>query len=70
MSSSSSASVETKNKTAGWKVKEPQTKVAVDDILNKKISVEIYNGIKALITAQNDQNAGKKEKKMLIQISM
>jgi hypothetical protein len=60
-SSSSSASVETKNKTAGWKVKEPQTKAAAESII-KKIADEIYKGIKSLITAQNDQNAGKKGK--------
>mgnify|MGYP003338169674 FL=1 len=60
-SSSSSASVETKNKTAGWKVKEPQTEAAAESII-KKIADEIYKGIKSLITAQNDQNAGKKGK--------
>ena len=60
-SSSSSASVETKNKTAGWKVKEPETEAAAESII-KKIADEIYKGIKSLITAQNDQNAGKKGK--------
>jgi len=52
-SSASSASVETKNRTAGWKRAVPTTEagaLAIVDLIGK----QIFKGIKALITAQNN----------------
>jgi len=48
----SSASVETKNRTAGWKTSVPKTESAAIAIL-EKIGDQIWRGIKALVTAQN-----------------
>lgn len=48
----SSASVETKNRTAGWKTSVPKTQSAAIAIV-EKIGDQIWKGIKALVTAQN-----------------
>jgi len=48
----SSASVETKNRTAGWKRAVPKTESAAIAIV-EKIGDQIWKGIKALVTAQN-----------------
>jgi len=48
----SSASVETKNRTAGWKTSVPKTERAAITIV-EKIGDQIWRGIKALVTAQN-----------------
>jgi len=48
----SSASVETKNRTAGWKTSVPKTESAAIAIV-EKIGDQIWRGIKALVTAQN-----------------
>ena len=48
----SSASVETKNRTAGWKGAVPKTESAAIAIV-EKIGDQIWKGIKALVTAQN-----------------
>ena len=48
----SSASVETKNRTAGWKTSVPKTESAAIAIV-EKIGDQIWKGIKALVTAQN-----------------
>ena len=51
-SSASSASIETKNKTAGWKRDVPKTKTGALAIIDL-IGQQIWNGLKALVTAQN-----------------
>jgi hypothetical protein len=51
--SASSKSVETKNKTAGWKKPIPKTQAAALAIINL-IGQQIWTGIKALVTAQNN----------------
>jgi len=48
----SSASVETKNRTAGWKGAVPKTQASALAIV-EKIGDQIWKGIKALVTAQN-----------------
>jgi hypothetical protein len=50
---SSSASVETKNRTAGWKISIPTTERAAIAIV-EKIGDQIWRGIKALVSAQNN----------------